>query len=78
MEGCPHVKDYSSGLKPRGGLVVRNINPIHATVKGQLLENCSNYFNRIRVGGQAKMGSQLLYSTQEEGGCMAAILCGPS
>jgi hypothetical protein len=68
MEGCPHVEDYSSGLEPRGGLVVRNVNPIHATVKGQLLENCSHHFHRIRMRGQAKMSSQLLDPTQEEGG----------
>jgi hypothetical protein len=72
------VQDYSSGLKAGGGLVICDINPVYAAVKGQLLENCSHHFNRIRMRGQAKMGSQLLNSSQEEGGCMAAILCGPS
>jgi hypothetical protein len=68
MEGCPHVEDYSPGLEPRGGLIVCHVNPVHTTVKGQLLENCSHHFHRIRMRGQAKMGSQLVDSTQEEGG----------
>jgi hypothetical protein len=68
VEGCPHVEDNSSGLKPGGGLIVRHVNPVYTTVKGQLLENCCHHFHRIRMRGQAKMGSQLVDSTQEEGG----------
>jgi hypothetical protein len=38
-----------SGFKASRGLVISDIDPVHAAVKGQLLENCSHHFNWIRL-----------------------------
>jgi hypothetical protein len=74
VEGRPHVQNHSPSLQASGSMVVRDVYPVHAAIKGQLLKHSSHYLHWIRLRGKAQVGSQLLHSTKKERGRMATIL----
>jgi hypothetical protein len=74
VEGRSHVQNHGPGLQASGSLIVCNIDPIHAAVKGKLLEHGSHYLHWVRLRGEAQVSPQLLHPSKEERGRMAAIL----